>query len=62
MLVHAVRRNSDVLPGIVEQTAPKRERKQEGMNWVSVKDMIATDVSDSIEDDRKTRHDDALVQ
>jgi hypothetical protein len=62
MLVHAVRRNSDVLPGIVEQTAPKRERKQEGMNWVAVKDMIATDVSDSIEDDRKTRHDDALVQ
>ena len=54
MLVHLIRKMSDVLPGLVEQTqSGKKQKAQEGMQWMAVKDMIQVDVSDSIEDDKK---------
>lgn len=54
MLVHGVRKNSDVLPGLIEQSQPSKDLS--GANRVkfrSFKDDISIDVDDSISDDGK---------
>lgn len=49
MLVGLVRKNSEVLPGLVEQTQPRRKPDvQKDMKFVKVKDMVSIDEPDSI--------------
>jgi hypothetical protein len=57
MLVHIVRKQSDVLPGLVEQADVKRikDKDNEGkIRWQSVGSMQNVDVSDSISEDGKS--------
>lgn len=54
MLLHVVRLNSDIIPGTVEQQQPAKQHKKDGnMKWIAVKNMVATDLPDSIGEDPK---------
>ncbi len=51
MLVHLVRKNSDVLPGLVEQSKPSPRPKEGGIAWTDIKTMMGSDLEDSITQD-----------
>jgi hypothetical protein len=48
MLVHLVRKNSDVLPGLVEQSQAKRDQPDDEMKFIPVPKMVNADEPDSI--------------
>lgn len=48
MLVHAVRRNSDVIPGLVQEQAPKKDSKEGGLVFESAAKMRSVEADDSI--------------
>ncbi len=49
MLVHVVRKNSDVLPGLVEQQdSSKSSNNKDGIQFYSLKEMKTEEVADSI--------------
>jgi hypothetical protein len=48
MLVHAVRRNSDVIPGLVEEQAPKKDREGSGLRFEVAAKAGRFDSDDSI--------------
>lgn len=49
MLVHVVRKNSDVIPGLVEQQAGSKVLDtKNGIKWQNVKDLVSVDAEDSI--------------
>ncbi len=49
MLVHVVRRNSDVIPGLSEQSQPgKNINGRDGIKWQSLKSMVSVEVEDSL--------------
>ncbi len=50
MLVHVVRRNSDIIPGLVEQSKPERQQNDDniGSGYVSMRKDISIESEDSI--------------
>lgn len=49
MLCHVVRRNSDVIPGLSEQSQPgKNINGRDGIKWQSLKAMVSVEAEDSI--------------
>lgn len=52
MLVHVVRKNSDVVPGLQDEQVPgKNDGSNGGLRFESVKNMVSVDVADSISAD-----------
>jgi len=57
MLVHVVRKNSDVIPGLHDEQRPRKDRAgEEGFKFTSVKESILVDVSDSISNDGSSEY------
>ncbi len=57
MLVHVVRKNSDVIPGLHEEQRPTKDReKGGGFKFTSVKDMVVLDLADSIAGDGQSEY------
>jgi hypothetical protein len=57
MLVHVVRKNSDVIPGLVEQQQPAKQGSSgERLRFLSVKEMVTVDQADSIDMDGKDEY------
>lgn len=57
MLVHAVRKNSDVIPGLHDEQRPSKERERGGgFKFTSVKDSTMVEVADSIAGDGESEY------
>ena len=56
MLVHLVRRNSSVTPGLVEETRPQRLEPDKEIQWIPAVKNMGIDIEDSLDDHADGKH------